>query len=153
MHLKLSCLFAFCITVFGSSTVQAAEPVPASDHDLVIYGGTSPFSQLAWVDRKGKVMHFNSTRFEWKTEQTWTSPATGAEYPVQAHITTTDPATNQRVAFTLKPLMLEQELTGRLGGIAYWEGACRVLNEKGEDVGSAYMELAGYVGRLADRFK
>jgi len=116
-------------------------------------GSTDPFSQLAWVDGQGKVTQSTSTQFSWTAEQTWKSSRTGGEYPVQPRITTTDPVSNKTVSFTLMPLMLEQELTGALGGIAYWEGACRVLNEKGEDVGSAYLELAGYVGKLADRFK
>jgi predicted secreted hydrolase len=116
-------------------------------------GSTDPFSQLAWVDAEGKVTHFTSAQFKWSTERTWKSPRTGGEYPVQVTLATIDPVTNEQVTLTLKPLLLEQELTGTLGGIAYWEGACRVLNEKGEDVGSAYLELAGYVGSLSDRFK
>jgi len=116
-------------------------------------GGTDPFSQLAWVDAEGKVTQFTSAQFNWTAEKIWRSPKTGGEYPVQVKLTTTDPVTNKPVTYTLKPFLLEQELSGALGGIAYWEGACRVLNEEGEDVGSAYLELAGYVGRLSDRFK
>jgi hypothetical protein len=35
-----------------------------------------------------------------------------------------------------------------LGGIAYWEGACRVRDAAGKEVGSAYMELTGYAAEL-----
>ncbi len=116
-------------------------------------GSTDPFSQLAWVDAGGTVTHFNSSQFRWQVERTWKSPRTGAEYPVKVRLTTTDPATLKPVTYTIEPLHLEQELTGPVGGIPYWEGACRVRDEAGVEVGSAYLELAGYVGRLQDRFR
>ena len=37
-------------------------------------------------------------------------------------------------------------MTGGLGGVAYWEGACDVLDEAGGEVGRAYLELTGYTG-------
>ena len=74
-------------------------------------------------------------------------------YPVTVKLATTDPASGQPVTFTLEPILLDQELSGGLGGIPYWEGACHVLDDKAEKVGSAYLELTGYVGSLADRFK
>lgn len=116
-------------------------------------GSTDPFSQLAWVDAKGVVTNFNSTQFTWSNVRTWKSPTTGAVYPVHVRLTTTDPATGQPASFTLEPILLQQELSGALGGIPYWEGACHVLNDQGANVGSAYLELTGYAGSLADRFK
>lgn len=114
---------------------------------------TDPFSQLAWVNTQGVVTNFNSTQFSWTAVRTWKSPATGGVYPVHVKLTTTDPVSGQSVSFTLEPILLQQELSGALGGIPYWEGACHVLNEQGANVGSAYLELTGYVGSLADRFK
>ncbi len=116
-------------------------------------GRTDPFSQLAWVDAQSRVTNRNSTQFTWSTVRTWKSPATAGVYPVHVKLTTTDPSNGQSVSFTLEPIILPQELNGGLGGIPYWEGACHVLNEKAERVGSAYLELTGYVGSLADRFK
>jgi len=116
-------------------------------------GRTDPFSQLAWVDAQGGVTNRNSTQFTWTTVRTWKSPATEGVYPVHSKLTTTDPVNGQSVSFTLEPILLQQELSGALGGIPYWEGACHVLNEQGDNIGSAYLELTGYVGSLADRFK
>lgn len=116
-------------------------------------GRTDPFSQLAWVDAQGGVTNRNSTQFTWTTRRTWKSPATGGMYPVHVKLTTTDPVNGQSVSFTLDPIILPQELKGGLGGIPYWEGACRVLDDRGANVGSAYLELTGYVGSLANRFK
>ena len=50
-------------------------------------------------------------------------------------------------------LMEAQEMTGKIGGVPYWEGACDVLDEKGNKVGVAYLELAGYVEGLAERLR
>lgn len=54
---------------------------------------------------------------------------------------------------SLEPLLDAQEIVDPLGGVAYWEGACRVRDESGRVVGCAYLELAGYVGRLRDKFR
>ena len=116
-------------------------------------GSTDPFSQLAWVDAQGGVTNRNSTQFTWTTVRTWKSPATGGVYPVQVKLATIDPISGKPVSFTLEPIILPQELSGALGGVPYWEGACHVLDEQGAKVGSAYLELTGYVGSLADRFK
>jgi predicted secreted hydrolase len=47
--------------------------------------------------------------------------------------------------------MDEQEIPGKIGGVPYWEGACKVANEKGKIIGKAYLELSGYSGDLKKR--
>ena len=47
--------------------------------------------------------------------------------------------------------MEEQEIPGKIGGVPYWEGACEVANEKGQVIGTAYLELSGYSGNLKKR--
>jgi predicted secreted hydrolase len=119
--------------------------------ELMVYqlrtrgGGTDPASTLTWVDAAGKPV---KQKFTWEVLDTWKSPATGAVYPVRVAIATTDPATGAAVRYTLEPLAREQELAGSVGGIAYWEGACRVRDAAGREVGSAYMELTGYAAEL-----
>jgi len=108
-------------------------------------GSADPYSTFTWVDRDGRT---EKADFTWEVLDTWKSPDTGAEYPVRVRVSTVDPATGQRRAFTLEPLARAQELTGTLGGIAYWEGACRVRDDTGAEVGSAYMELTGYAEAL-----
>ena len=63
-------------------------------------------------------------------------------------LATTDPATGAAVRYTLEPLARAQELAGSVGGIAYWEGAGRVFDPLGREVGSAYVELTGYAAEL-----
>ncbi|MEO7598903.1 MAG: lipocalin family protein, partial [Opitutus sp.] len=58
------------------------------------------------------------------------------------------PASDTRVSFLIEPLAAAQELSGSVGGIPYWEGACRVRDAAGNEIGSAYLELTGYAGEL-----
>jgi len=108
-------------------------------------GTADPASSLTWVDSAG---HTKKTAFKWEVVASWKSPSTGAVYPSSVRITTTDPATQHETSFILEPLAQNQELAGRLGGIPYWEGACRVLAADGREIGSAYLELTGYAKDL-----
>jgi predicted secreted hydrolase len=109
-------------------------------------GTADPFSTLAWVGTNGVVTQLPAGEFELKTLRTWKSPVSGATYPVSIKIKTHEPATLAPAIFTLQPLAENQELTG--GGIAYWEGACRVRDDAGHEIGSAFLELTGYANAL-----
>ena len=108
-------------------------------------GSADPVSKLTWVNAASRPQE---TPFTWEVLTTWTNPATGATYPARARITTTDPATNTTRVLIVEPLIAAQELTGELAGIPYWEGACRIFDETGREIGSAYMELTGYAKPL-----
>jgi predicted secreted hydrolase len=104
-------------------------------------GGSDPASTLTWIDRDGGT---RTAPYRWEVLTTWKSPRTGAIYPQRILLTTTDPATGQPLKLRVEPLAADQELDGKLGGIAYWEGACRILGEDGTELGNAYLELTGY---------
>ena len=108
-------------------------------------GGSDPASTLTWIAKDGTL---TKSDFGWEVLDTWTSVETGGVYPVKVRLTTTDPGSGRRVTLTLEPLAKAQEITGSLGGIPYWEGACRVLSEDGREVGRAFMELTGYAKAL-----
>ncbi len=108
-------------------------------------GTADPASTLTWVDAAGATQR---APFRWDVLERWTSPTTGASYPSRILLHTTDPATGLPVQFTVEPLAKNQELAGAVGGIPYWEGACRVRDEAGREVGSAYLELTGYAQAL-----
>ena len=108
-------------------------------------GTADPASTLTWIDAAGRL---ERRPFTWEVIERWTSPVTQAAYPTRLRITTTDPATQQPVAFTVEPLAEAQELPGSLGGVPYWEGACRIRDAAGKEVGSAYLELTGYARDL-----
>ena len=105
------------------------------------------YSTLAWVDAAGKVTHLPSADFRIETVRTWRSPKTGANYPVEIRLNTLDPVTGRPFIVQLEPLADDQELAGG-GKLAYWEGACRLRDEEGGEIGSAYLELTGYAGNL-----
>ncbi len=83
----------------------------------------------------------------------WTSGVTGARYPNRVRLTAPALQGSGTRTLSLEPLLDAQEIVDPLGGVAYWEGACRVRDESGRVVGRAYLELAGYIGRLRDKFR
>ncbi|MBC8011225.1 MAG: carotenoid 1,2-hydratase [Burkholderiales bacterium] len=104
-------------------------------------GGSDPASTLIWIARDGALTR---APYRWEPLTTWTSPHTGAVYPQRIRLTTTDPATGADFALLVEPFHNDQELGGKLGGVTYWEGACRLLSADGAELGSAYLELTGY---------
>ncbi len=104
-------------------------------------GSFDPASRLTWVDQTGQT-HIRD--YHWEVLSRWRSPHTGAEYPQRVRLITTDPADNRQRIFQVIPYHADQELTGEIGGVAYWEGACRIEDENDRIVGRAYMELTGY---------
>ncbi|MFZ4594497.1 MAG: lipocalin-like domain-containing protein [Verrucomicrobiaceae bacterium] len=117
-------------------------------HEVMVYrmrradGSSDPNgSTLAWVGKDGYATH--TSAFTWQPLRTWTSPKSKAVYPIATRIETHD------AVFELRPLADNQELSNPITGLAYWEGACDVLDAKGQVIGSAFLELAGYGGDLA----
>lgn len=104
-------------------------------------GTSDAASTLTWVDPAGKTQ---VQPFAWRPQTFWRSPETGARYPSRVALETNDPATNQKIVFLLEPLAENQELASGPGDIAYWEGGCRVRDQAGKEIGSAYLELTGY---------
>ncbi len=109
-------------------------------------GSQDPFSTLTEVDAKGHPTR-STHAFRLDATGTWRSPNSGAVYPLPLDLE----AWEER--FTLLPILEDQELrTERSTGITYWEGACRVLDRSGHEVGEAYVELTGYAHSLKGRF-
>ena len=113
-------------------------------------GDSDPWSAVYWIDRDGKTESVYSADFLWEEKDTWTSQKTGLKYPTTVQIIANHPNLGKKTYF-IRPLLNPQEFTGNRADNAYWEGACEVLNIKGERIGSAYLELAGYGGGLGAR--
>lgn len=109
-------------------------------------GGMDPFSTMAWIDKAGAVTHIGPGPFRWQPLATWTSTKTKAKYPVRIKITAPDPASGSDVSFFMEPVADAQEFVGPISGVSYWEGACRVRNSGGQEIGRAFLELTGYAG-------
>ena len=108
-------------------------------------GSADAASACTWVEKDTSL---HPTEFGWEVLDTWQSSASGARYPSRVRVSANDPATGKKLQFTIEPLVKNQELTGQIDNIPYWEGACRVLDETGKNVGSAYLELTGYAKNL-----
>lgn len=106
-------------------------------------GTVDPHSVLYWVDREGGLTAVTPDAFTWKANREWTSPKTGATYPLDWTLTVNDPESGAPATFRVQPWFDTQEHSGRLSGIPYWEGACRVTRN-GQPAGLAYVELTGY---------
>jgi len=115
-------------------------------------GSTDPFSTVAWIDAAGRVRQTGPDKFKWTTLQHWRSRKTRADYPSLVRLEATNPATAKPEVFLVQPFVPNQELAGKTGGVSYWEGACRVLDERQRVIGKAYMELTGYSENLKGRF-
>ena len=108
-------------------------------------GAQDPWSTLTEVDARGRILR--ATRSFQLTGGAWRSPASGAAYPLPLRLRAWGGE------WTFEPLVPDQELRTRLGAsITYWEGACRVRDGQGQEVGDAYVELTGYAHSMQGRF-
>lgn len=109
-------------------------------------GTASPYSACIWISPTGDTFTADREQFDWKKGTTWKSENTGINYPIRPTITSKHPLTGSLHTFRFEPIVLNQELN--LRGSTYWEGAGDVLNEAGQTIGSAYLELVGYAGAI-----
>ena len=91
----------------------------------------------------GAVRDFAPTEVVFAAGRRWTSPASKASYPVEWTVTT------PVGVFAVEALQDDQELDSRAStGSIYWEGLSRLRDRTGAAVGSGYLEMTGYAGRL-----
>jgi predicted secreted hydrolase len=80
---------------------------------------------------------------QFNAQRWWTSPLSGARYPVEWKVRT--PAGS----FTVRAVIDDQELDSRSStGAIYWEGLSDLLDAGGRRVGRGYLEMTGYAQRL-----
>jgi predicted secreted hydrolase len=115
-------------------------------------GTTDPFSTVAWIVAQSAVRQIGPDKFTWRILQHWRSPKSGSEYPSLVELTAKNPVTGIKETFIVQPFVADQELIGKIGGVGYWEGASRVLDENNKEIGRAYMELTGYGESLKGKF-
>ncbi len=111
-------------------------------------GSTDPFSTVAWIEADGRVSQWGPDRFTWRGEGQWKSPRSGGVYPAAVLLSVPEPDGSPGPTLRIEPLCADQELSGGIGGIPYWEGACRVRDAQGKEIGRAFVEMTGYAGNL-----
>lgn len=121
--------------------------------DLMIYqirnadGSYSPAATGTLVTAAGETVVLEPAAYSLEATGEWTSPASGATYPMGWRIGL--PGYGARL--TVEPAFEAQEMqTTRVTGTVYWEGAVRIEGAwSGEAVtGKGYVELVGYAGGL-----
>ena len=111
-------------------------------------GWVSPYSSGILVSPSGRGQFLNSRQFEAEpAANDWTSPRTGATYPVAWQIR----VPSARLSLHEEPETPDQELvTKGSTGVTYWEGTMQVDGQVGTETvrGEGYTELTGYDGAM-----
>lgn len=105
--------------------------------------GTTRIGYGTFVDPTGAFHHLPGASFEVTPTGRWTSPRSGATYPMgwQARVRELE------LELSLQPVLEDQELDVTRGtGTIYWEGANDVVGTRGGRPvrGQAYVEMTGY---------
>jgi predicted secreted hydrolase len=105
-------------------------------------GSIDPFSAGTYIDAGGHARHLRRGDFDLRPGGLWTSPRTGARYPLRWHISVPAPGIELDCAAALA----DQELVSK-GPAAptYWEGA---VTYSGSAAGAGYLEMTGYAGPM-----
>ncbi|HWI78665.1 MAG TPA: carotenoid 1,2-hydratase [Ramlibacter sp.] len=92
---------------------------------------------------KGSTYVFSRGEAVFSPQRRWTSPLSGAVYPVEWIVRT--PAD----FYTVKAVVDNQELDSRAStGSIYWEGLSDLFDSNGKRVGRGYLEMTGYSQRM-----
>jgi predicted secreted hydrolase len=107
-------------------------------------GSIDPHSAGTYVDAQGKTTHLRSSDFRLESVgEKWTSPHTGAVYPVHWSIA----IPKLGIALEAKTPLASQELTGKTKlAPNYWEGAVLFAGTRNGTPlsGAGYLEMTGY---------
>jgi predicted secreted hydrolase len=109
-------------------------------------GARDPRSAGTWLPPAGRPENIRNDDFHLESGGIWTSPASGAAYPLEW--TVAIPA--RRLTLRVAAAVADQELDVRPSiGVAYWEGAITVAGMRnGRAIsGRGYLELTGYAGK------
>jgi predicted secreted hydrolase len=105
--------------------------------------GSSLWAGGSFRGADGRLQVFDADGVHFTPGRIWASPASGARYPLHWAIDT--PAGR----YTVRALLDAQELDSRGStGTVYWEGLSELFDAQERRVGSGYLELTGYAGRL-----
>ena len=116
-------------------------------------GRADPHSSGTLADGTGRTWRLGAGDVALQPGRSWTSPASGASYPV----TWTLSVPRQGLALEVRAAVDAQELrTDRSTGVTYWEGAVEVRGTRnGRPArGRGYLEMTGYTGRpMSEKFR
>ena len=92
-------------------------------------GTVEPYSSGTYVDPSGRTKALHLQDFQLEPGNTWTSPETGAKYPIEWKIRV--PSLSLSIALSTR--LPQQELASNAAGLnSYWEGAIEVEGTAGK---------------------
>ena len=101
-------------------------------------GSLDSYSSGTYIAADGRAMHLKRDQFRLEPLATWTSPRTGARYPIAWRITV--PSLN--LSLECRAAVASQELAAEDSvSPSYWEGA---VTYSGSAAGVGYLEMTGY---------
>jgi predicted secreted hydrolase len=94
----------------------------------------------------GPPEYLDKARIKLVPSELWTSPVTGARYPLHWHVEiNSSPGMGSLGAFDVRPILVDQEmLTNLSSGANYYEGASEARDANGKLIGRGYLEMTGY---------
>ena len=105
--------------------------------------GSAVYAGGSWRTPGAPTRAFGPAEVEFLPRRHWTSPHSGARYPVAWSVST--PAGS----FEVDALFDDQELDSRRStGAIYWEGCSRLREREGPRAGLGYLEMTGYASPL-----
>ena len=116
-------------------------------------GSVDPHSAGTWVEPTGTVSRLDATDMYLRPGRRWTSPMSGAEYPVSWTVEVVELGLRLDVLATVDAQELD---TSASTGVTYWEGAVSAVGRlRDREVrGRGYLEMTGYVGRpMSEMFR
>lgn len=107
-------------------------------------GTVDPQSSGTLVTKGSAPRRLMASDFTLTPGRIWTSPASGAKYPVEWQLSV--PGESLQLAVT--PALDDQEIVGTRTSVKYWEGAVDVKGTRGGQpiTGRGYLEMTGYAG-------
>lgn len=97
----------------------------------------------SWRRADGSQTEFSPEQLGFEAGRRWRSAVSQAEYPVAWTLQT------PLGRLSLAALFDAQEVDARRStGMLYWEGAARLSDAQGREIGLGYLEMTGYGGRL-----
>ncbi len=114
-------------------------------------GAPDPKSSGTLVDAAGRATPVSIDRSSLQPGRAWTSPASGARYPVEWTVT----LPRERIELSVTAVLDAQELQATPStGVTYWEGAIDVTGtaEGAPVTGRGYLEMTGYTGKALGNF-
>lgn len=107
-------------------------------------GSVDPASAATYVDSSGQSRHLSSRDFTMQPlGEQWTSPATGASYPLRWQVS----VPSLHLTFEVSTRLPQQEMTATSASAPnYWEGAVEIAGARDAKpvMGVGYLEMTGY---------